>query len=101
MIAPSPQHHLALTAYQEAFPEAFFLCGKASGQMQPLTKKRRDLRFDAVIATGCGKGGAVLGAAVPDNEGADNVASARRGQPIHDVRIMVGILDPRWPFKWD
>ena len=35
----------------------------------------RDLRFDAVIATG--SGGIVLGAAVPDNEGAA-VASARR-----------------------
>ena len=52
VIAPSPQHHLALTLYQDAFPEAFFICGKASGQMQPLTKKRRDLRFDAVMATG-------------------------------------------------
>ena len=83
VIAPSPQHHLALTAYQGAFPEAFFLCGKASGQMQPLTKKRRDLRFDAVIATGGGRSGAVLGAAVPDNEGADNVASARREGTTH------------------
>ena len=95
MIAPSPQHHLALTAYQEAFPEAFFLCGRASGQMQPLTKKRRDLRFDAVIATGGGgRSGVDLGATVPDNKGADNVASARREQAIHEVRIILGIFDP-------
>ena len=45
--------------------------------MQPLTKKRRDLRFDAVIAAGGSSGCIVLGAAVPDNEGAA-VASARR-----------------------
>ena len=50
IIAPSPQHHLALSAYQTRFPAAIYLCGKASPQMQPLTKKRRDLRFDAVVA---------------------------------------------------
>ena len=50
IIAPSPQHHLALSVYQTRFPAAIYLCGKASPQMQPLTKKRRDLRFDAVVA---------------------------------------------------
>ena len=38
VIAPSPQHHLALLQYQEVFPEAFYICGKASGQMPPLTR---------------------------------------------------------------
>ena len=38
VIAPSPQHHLALFQYQEVFPEAFYICGKASGQMPPLTR---------------------------------------------------------------
>lgn len=51
IIAPSPQHHLALSAYQEKFPDAVFLCGEASSQMDALTKKRRDLRFDAKICS--------------------------------------------------
>ena len=50
IVAPSPQHHLALTAYQEGLPDTVvYLCGMASPQMPPLTKKRRDLRFDAEI----------------------------------------------------
>lgn len=50
IIAPSPQHHLALLEWQKLWPEAFLVCGKASGQMQPLTKTRRDLRFDGVLS---------------------------------------------------
>ena len=50
VIAPSPQHHLALGPYRNAFPEAFFICGKGSGQMPPLTRKRRDIRFDGVLS---------------------------------------------------
>jgi len=46
VVAPTPQHHLSLAEYQRVFPEAFYLCGRASGQMQPLTKKRRDVRWD-------------------------------------------------------
>ena len=49
IIAPTPQHHLALVEYQIMFPDAFLICGKASGQMNPLTKRRRDLRFDGVL----------------------------------------------------
>ena len=49
VLAPTPQHHLAIVEYQKAFPNAFFLCGKASGQMNPLTKRRRDIRFDGVF----------------------------------------------------
>jgi nicotinamidase-related amidase len=49
MLAPTPQHHLALKQYQDAFPDACLLCGKASGQMPALTRKRRDLRFDGVV----------------------------------------------------
>jgi nicotinamidase-related amidase len=81
VIAPTPQHHLALLEYQHTFPEAFFICGKASGQMPPLTKSRRDLRFDGVLctkpanrATGAGsadRADVFLGAAVCDGEGSD------------------------------
>ena len=49
IIAPTPQHHLALVEFQLQFPDAFLVCGKASGQMNPLTKRRRDLRFDGVL----------------------------------------------------
>lgn len=67
IIAPTPQHHLALKAYQEAFPKAFYICGKASPQMPPLIKKRRDLRFDAMFSSGGDKGPpAVLGPAAID-----------------------------------
>ena len=38
VIAPTPQHHLALHHYQQVFPDAFYICGKASGQMPPLTR---------------------------------------------------------------
>ena len=37
LLAPSPQHHLALYPYQKAFPDALLLCGKASG---PLVLKK-------------------------------------------------------------
>ena len=38
VIAPSPQHHLALIQYQKLYPDAFYICGKASGQKPPLTR---------------------------------------------------------------
>jgi len=73
VIAPSPQHHLAILPYQQAFPEAFYICGRASGQMPPLTRKRRDLRFDGVLS--CGQGGeAMLGAPVCDKEGIEGTS---------------------------
>jgi hypothetical protein len=49
ILAPTPQHHLCLKEYRTAFPDAFFMCGRASGIMQPLYKKRRDLDFDCVL----------------------------------------------------
>eukprot|EP00927_Polykrikos_kofoidii_P037890 TRINITY_DN32096_c0_g1_i1.p1 TRINITY_DN32096_c0_g1~~TRINITY_DN32096_c0_g1_i1.p1 ORF type:complete len:598 (-),score=71.58 TRINITY_DN32096_c0_g1_i1:94-1887(-) len=70
VVAPSPQHHLALSEYQSAFPDAFFICGKASGQMPPLTRKRRDLRFDGVISA-TPQGEAVLTAPICDQEGSE------------------------------
>ena len=62
VIAPSPQHHLALSAYQERLSNsAVFLCGRASPAMPPLTKKRRDLTFGAEIcASQDGRGLAFL-----------------------------------------
>ena len=54
VLAPSPQHHLALQPYRVAFPEAAFLCGAASGQMPPLTRKRRDIVFDGVLSSAGG-----------------------------------------------
>ena len=33
VIAPSPQHHFALSDYQAAFPQALLFCGKASSQV--------------------------------------------------------------------
>ena len=68
IVCPSPQHHLCLKDWQGAFPDAALICGKASGQMPPLVRKRRDLRFDAVLMPGR-DGTVVLGAAVPDKEG--------------------------------
>ncbi len=73
VLAPSPQHHLALTAYQEAVPDAVFLCGRASPQMPPLTKKRRDLRFDAEV---CAHGGQAVLRAPSYIGGAAVVAAA-------------------------
>jgi hypothetical protein len=58
VVAPSPQHHLALGPYQQRFPDASFVCGKGSGQMPPLTRKRRDIRFDCVLGPGPGPAGA-------------------------------------------
>ena len=76
VIAPSPQHHLALQPWQTAFPEANYVCGKASGQMPPLTRKRRELRFDGVLSGGAE--GAVLGAPVCDREGAEPALDSGR-----------------------
>jgi len=69
IVAPTPQHHLALQDYQKMWPDAFFICGKASGQMPPLTRKRRDLRFDGVMFNDS-NGEVQLGAPVCDREGA-------------------------------
>ena len=68
VVCPSPQHHLCLKDWQGAFPDAALICGRASGQMPPLVRKRRDLRFDGVLMPGK-DGTIVLGAAVPDKEG--------------------------------
>ena len=51
ILAPTPQHHLCLADWQQAFPDALLLCGRASAQMQPLTRKRRDLRCDGVLSS--------------------------------------------------
>jgi len=77
ILSPTPQHHLALSAYQQAFPDAFYICGKASGQMPPLTRKRRDLRFDGVISSSCSDE-AVLSAPVVDREGSDPASDTRQ-----------------------
>jgi len=71
VIAPSPQHHLTLAEFQERFPDALFICGKASGQMPPLTRKRRDLKFGGVLSPNSTPGGAAIyGPPVQDAEGA-------------------------------
>jgi nicotinamidase-related amidase len=76
IIAPSPQHHLSLSTYQETFPQAVYFCGKASPQMTPLTKKRRDLRFDGVIsATENGMAKLEKPSVIGGVEGADGVIS--------------------------
>ena len=62
ILAPTPQHHLALKQYQEAFPDASLLCGKASAQMPALTRKRRDLRFDGVVMARASDGSAAIAA---------------------------------------
>lgn len=73
VLTPTPQHHLCLQHYQKAFPDAFYICGKASGQMPPLTRKRRDLRFDGVLGAPIGGSSdgndVVLSAPVLDKEG--------------------------------
>ena len=70
IIAPSPQHHLALAHWQAIFPDAYYVCGRASGQMPPLTKKRRDVRFDAVLSAPPGASGAGGAGGAGDRGGA-------------------------------
>jgi len=79
VVAPSPQHHLALKPWQQAFPDASFLCGAASGQMPPLTRKRRDIRFAGVLS-----------ASAEANPGPNGSAGAGRG---HSVVIMSPMPD--------
>lgn len=54
VVAPSPKHHLALAKFQKVFPDAFYVCGEGSEQMPPLTVKRPDVRFDALLCVGEG-----------------------------------------------
>jgi len=85
VIAPSPQHHLALAAYQKAYPDAFYLCGKGSGQMPPLTRKRRDIRFDGVLSpTSCGTG-AHLGPPVLDAEGCNGLSTGPKSNEMRHL----------------
>jgi len=50
IVCPTPQHHLCLREYREAFPSAFMLCGETrGGVMPPCHKRRRDLDFDCVL----------------------------------------------------
>lgn len=92
IIAPSPQHHLALSHYQSAFPDALLVCGKASGQMPPLTRKRRDLRWDGVISVDS-TGSVVLAAPIVDKEGYEGANETRQSvwrmlQSVCQVRII-------------
>ena len=52
VIAPSPQHHLALSAFQKEFPNASYICGAGSSIMPSLREKRTDLRFDFTLQPG-------------------------------------------------
>eukprot|EP00747_Dinoflagellata_sp_TGD_P097775 gnl/TRDRNA2_/TRDRNA2_167233_c0_seq4.p1 gnl/TRDRNA2_/TRDRNA2_167233_c0~~gnl/TRDRNA2_/TRDRNA2_167233_c0_seq4.p1 ORF type:complete len:715 (-),score=130.30 gnl/TRDRNA2_/TRDRNA2_167233_c0_seq4:226-2076(-) len=49
VIAPEPTHHLALTAFQECFPDAAYVCGSGSTLMPPLREKRPDIRWDCIL----------------------------------------------------
>jgi len=85
VIAPSPQHHLALLQYQEVFPEAFYICGKASGQMPPLTRKRRDLRFDGILSWDSKTNKSVLSAAILDQEGSGPMSNDQNHQKTWEI----------------
>jgi len=107
VIAPSPQHHLALKPWQLAFPEASFLCGAASGQMPPLTRKRRDIRFAGVLsaspeakqvldgAAGAGPGrNVLLSSPTPDRE--KDLASGEKYAAVLDelsAAFEIAVLD--------
>jgi len=88
-MAPSPQHHLTLTDWQKAYPDAFFICGKASGQMPPLTRKRRDVRFHGVMSSGAD--GVLLGPPVLDREGAE--ASAADAKISSTWQLLKSVFD--------
>jgi hypothetical protein len=50
ILCPTPQHHLCLREYREAFPIAFMVCTETrGGVMPPLHKRRRDLNFDCIL----------------------------------------------------
>lgn len=50
IMCPTPQHHLCLREYREAFPRAFMVCTETrGGVMPPLHKRRRDLNFDCIL----------------------------------------------------
>merc|ERR1719174_2396269 len=84
VLAPSPQHHIALGYYQERFPDLVLLCGSGSPQMKPLSNKRRGLRFDGLLGMrsaggaihGGGGGSGILGAAVAVVAAADDDGGA-------------------------
>ena len=82
VLCPTPQHHLALAEYQRLFPGAFFVCGRASGQMPSLAKKRRDLRFDGILrASGRVCDGVAAGDTTTGNAG-KNLAPILDPSPI-------------------
>lgn len=50
IFCPTPQHHLCLREYRDAFPSAFMICTETrGGVMPPLHKRRRDLDFDCIL----------------------------------------------------
>merc|ERR1712217_463444 len=50
IVCPTPQHHLCLREYREAFPNAFMICAETrGGVMPPLHKRRRDLDFNCIL----------------------------------------------------
>lgn len=50
IVCPTPQHHLCLREYREAFPNAFMVCAEhRGGVMPPLHKRRRDLNFNCIL----------------------------------------------------
>jgi nicotinamidase-related amidase len=92
IVAPSPQHHLALDPFQAKFPDAHFLCGKASGQMPPLTRKRREIKFVGTL--GAGKdGGVVLGAAEADAENGKSSEAATQALALLESVAEVAVID--------
>lgn len=50
VIAPSPQHYLALRLFQREYPKAMYFCGAGSSQMTSLREKRKELRFDRLLS---------------------------------------------------
>merc|ERR1712113_803620 len=94
LVCPTPQRHLCMTQYQTAFPDARLICGKASGQMPPLTRKRRDLRFHGVIGS-TNTGEAVMCSPIVESEGSNsvhNVEQAATWELLQRV-FQVGIVD--------
>jgi hypothetical protein len=50
LVCPTPQHHLCLREYRDAFPSAFMFCTETrGGVMPPCHKRRRDLNFDCIL----------------------------------------------------
>jgi len=50
LVCATPQHHLCLREYRDAFPSAFMFCTETrGGVMAPCHKRRRDLNFDCIL----------------------------------------------------